>query len=250
MEATLALIPWGPLLILVPLLGAIACLLWPRLARYLGFLTLVAVLLGVVGLGFQLLGHGPYRHAIGGWSAPLGIDLVADGLSLWMLAMTVLVGLGVSLYATAYFQGPRAAHFWPLWLFLLAALNALFLSGDLFNLYVTLEMIGLAAVALTALQGGSHALVGAMRYLLATLLGSLAYLLGVVLLYHGYGTVDITLLGERVADDPVAWMAMGLMLAGLALKTALFPLHFWLPPAHASAPAAVITTHTPRHGPA
>jgi formate hydrogenlyase subunit 3/multisubunit Na+/H+ antiporter MnhD subunit len=239
MESAPASIPWVAWLILVPLLGAVACLIWPRQARYLGFLTLVSGLLGVAGLGMQLLEHGVYRHAIGAWGVPLGIDLYADGLSLWMLAMVALVGLGVSLYATAYFEAPRAAHFWPLWLFLLAALNALFLSRDLFNLYVNLEMIGLAAVALTALQGGSNALVGAMRYLLATLLGSLAYLMGVVLLYHGYGTVDIALLGERITAAPVAGVALGLMTAGLALKTALFPLHFWLPPAHASAPAAV-----------
>ncbi len=238
-ESMLASIPWGPWLILVPLVGAVACLLWPRQAKPLGSLTLLTGVLCVVGLGLQLVNHGVYQHGIGGWEVPLGIELYADGLSLWMLVMVALVGLGVSLYASAYFEAPRAAHFWPLWLFLFAALNALFLSRDLFNLYVTLEMIGLAAVALTALQGGSHALVGAMRYLLATLLGSLAYLMGVVLLYHGYGTVDIALLGEAMATAPVAWAAMGLMIAGLALKTALFPLHFWLPPAHASAPAAV-----------
>jgi len=92
---------------------------------------------------------------------------------------------------------------------------------------------------LTALQGGCDALTGAMRYLLATLLGSLLYLLGVVLLYHGYGTVDLALLSERMVPSPVAWAALGLMSAGLILKTALFPLHFWLPPAHASAPAPV-----------
>ncbi len=60
-----------------------------------------------------------------------------------MLAMTALVGCGVSLYGSAYFTSQQAERFWPLWLFLLGALNALFLSGDLFNLYVTLEMIGL-----------------------------------------------------------------------------------------------------------
>ena len=78
-----------------------------------------------------------------------------------------------------------------------------------------------------------------MRYLLATLLGSLAYLLGVALLYHGFGSVDIATLAERVEASPVVWAALGLMCAGLLLKTALFPLHFWLPPAHASAPAPV-----------
>ena len=239
MNITIVEIPWALLLILLPLVSGIACFVLPAAARWLGLLTASLVLLAAVGLSWQLLGHGVYHHAVGGWGAPLGIDLAADGLSLLMLAMTALVGFGVSLYATGYFKPADSVRFWPLWLLLLGALNALFLSGDLFNLYVTLELVGLAAVALTALQGGRDALTGAMRYLLATLLGSLLYLLGVVLLYHGYGTVDIALLSKRMVPSPVAWAALALMSAGLILKTALFPLHFWLPPAHASAPAPV-----------
>jgi formate hydrogenlyase subunit 3/multisubunit Na+/H+ antiporter MnhD subunit len=99
--------------------------------------------------------------------------------------------------------------------------------------------MGLAAVALVALAGGAAALTGAMRYLLVSLLGSLFYLLGVALLYHSSGSVDIAILAQRVEPSPAVWAAVGLMSAGLLLKTALFPLHFWLPPAHASAPAPV-----------
>ncbi len=153
------------------------------------------------GSGLQILDDGVYHHAVGGWDAPLGIDLYADGLSLLMLAATALVGSG-SAFIRRVFPGRRSPRFWPIWLFLLAALNALFLSADLFNLYVTLELMGLAAVALTALSGGRDALGGAMRYLLATLSGSLAYLLGVALLYHAFGSVDIATLAGRVT--PVA----------------------------------------------
>ena len=232
-------IPWAVYLILLPLAGGMICFLWPGIARIVGLITAFAITLSVTGLGRQILADGVYRHAVGGWSAPLGIDLHADGLSLLMLAMTALVGLGISVYSAGYFRGEKSARFWPLWLFLLAALNALFLSADIFNLYVTLELMGLAAVALTALTGSRDALTGAMRYLLATLLGSLTYLFGVALLYHSFGSVDIAILSERVKPTPAVWAALGLMTAGLTLKTALFPLHFWLPPAHASAPAPV-----------
>lgn len=232
-------IPWGVALILLPLAGGMICFLWPGVARVVGLGMAFAVTLSVMGLGRQILTDGVYRHAVGGWGAPLGIDLYADGLSLLMLAMTALVGLGISVYSVGYFRDEYSTRFWPLWLFLLAALNALFLSADIFNLYVTLELKGLAAVALAALAGHSEALTGAMRYLLATLLGSLIYLFGVALLYHGFGSVDITILSERVEPTAVVWAALGLMCAGLTLKTALFPLHFWLPPAHASAPAPV-----------
>ena len=231
--------PWGVMLILLPLAGGMICFIWPRMAQVLGLVTVFSVALSVVGLAWQMLDTGVYRHAVGGWGAPLGIDLYADGLSLLMLLVTAMVGFAVSVFSAAFFEREDATRFWPLWLFLLAALNALFLSADIFNIYVTFELMGLAAVALVALAGGRDALGGAMRYLLAALLGSLAYLLGVALLYHGFGTVDIALLAERVDASPVVWAALGLMGTGLLLKTAVFPLHFWLPPAHAHAPAPV-----------
>ncbi|MFP7754701.1 complex I subunit 5 family protein [Thermodesulfobacteriota bacterium B35] len=227
------------LVVAVPLLGAVCCFLWPGRSVLPGLFTSMAVAATVIGLGWQVGQHGVLRHALGGWQAPLGIDLQADGLSLLMLAVTAVVGLAVSIYSSAYFGRKKAASFWPLWCFLWAALNALFLSADIFNLYVTLELLGLAAVALVALAGDTDALSAAMRYLLVSLTGSLFYLLGVALLYHGFGTLDMVLLGRTMAATPPAWAAMGLMSVGLLLKTALFPLHFWLPPAHAGAPAPV-----------
>lgn len=227
--------------ILLPLIGALLAFVVRRWATAIGLLSVVALLGAVILQVPSLFADGPQRLAVGGWGAPLGVDLYADGLSIAMLLMTGVVGLGISLYAAAYFRGTpaRGQAFWPLWLLALTALNALLLSADIFNLYVTLEILGLSAVALTAIAGGADALLGAMRYLLVSLLGSLAYLLGVALLYHAYGTVDIALLAERIDAEPAAWAAMGLMSAGLMLKTALFPLHFWLPPAHASAAAPV-----------
>jgi len=239
MGAVITKIPWGVILILLPLTGGMACFLWPRTAKVLGLVLTFAGILSVAGLVWQIMDNGVYHHAVGGWGAPLGIDLHADGLSLLMLATTALVGFGISIYSAGYFKYEHSTRFWPLWLLVLAALNALFLSNDIFNLYVTLELMGLAAVALAALTGGRDALSGAMRYLLATLLGSLSYLFGVVLLYHGFGSVDIAILAVQVKGSFTTWAALGLIGAGLVLKTALFPLHFWLPPAHASAPAPV-----------
>ncbi len=232
---------WAAALVLGPLLAALLCFLAPRWSNGLGLLSAALVLVATLGLVLGLIAEGPLRVAVGGWGAPLGIDLWADGLSAILLLMTALVGLGVSVYASAYFaEHPQQQRwFWPLWLLLWSALNGLYLSGDLFNLYVMLEVLGLSAAALTALGGSAPALNAAMRYLLVSLLGSSAYLLGVALLYHGEGSVDIALLGERVEAGAVTSTALLVMTTGLLLKTALLPFHFWLPPAHGSAPAPV-----------
>jgi formate hydrogenlyase subunit 3/multisubunit Na+/H+ antiporter MnhD subunit len=107
----------------------------------------------------------------------------------------------------------------------------------LFNLYVALELLTFAAVPLVCLDGRASTLLAAMRYLLFALLGSAFYLLGATLIYGAYGELDILSLSQRVQPEPAIWVATGLMTAGLLAKTALFPLHLWLPPAHAGAPA-------------
>jgi formate hydrogenlyase subunit 3/multisubunit Na+/H+ antiporter MnhD subunit len=232
-------VPWAVMLILLPLTGGMGAFLWPRRSVPIGLTAVFGAAAAAAGLAYVIAQRGAYHHPVGGWGAPLGIDLYADALSLAMLIMTALVALGISVYSTRYFDEENAGRFWPLWLLTLAGLNALFLSADVFNFYVTLELIGLGAVALTALAGRADALVGATRYLLAALLGSMTYLLGVAFLYHGFGGVDLFLLAKHTEPSPFAWAALGLIGTGLMLKTALFPLHFWLPSAHSSAAAPV-----------
>jgi formate hydrogenlyase subunit 3/multisubunit Na+/H+ antiporter MnhD subunit len=224
----------------LPLAGALATLLLPRSATAAAIGTGVATTIAAGLLLFGVATQGALHYEIGGWSAGLGIALRADGLSALLLMMTALVALAASVYASAYFKGPsERARFWPLWLLLWTSLNALLLSGDLFNLYVTLELLGLSAVALASLGGKRAAVAAALRYLLVGLLGSMLFLAGVGLIYAGYGTLDLATLARVVEPGPIAWPALALMTSGLLLKTALFPLHFWLPPAHASAPAPV-----------
>lgn len=227
-------------LVAIPLAGALTTLLLPRIADAV---VMAAGLATAIAAGTLLYGvgtRGAMIYEIGGWSAGLGIALRADGLSALLLMMIALVMLPASVYSRTYFsKAAERARFWPLWLLLWTALNALLLSGDLFNLYVTLELLGLGAVALAALGGGRAAVEAALRYLLVGLLGSMMFLAGVSLIYAGYGTLDMTALARSVEPGPVAGTALAMMTAGLLLKSALFPLHFWLPPAHGSAPAPV-----------
>ena len=185
----------------------------------------------------------PLQYVIGGWSPPLGIALRADGLSAAMVVATAVLVCGIGLFARGQFSAPRGAEarapfvFWTLLPAVWGALNAVFLGNDLFNLYVALELLTFAAVPLVSLDGRAETLAAALRYLLFALLGSVLYLLGAALIYGAYGTLDIALLSSRAHAGPAAAAALALMTAGLLAKAALYPLHLWLPPAHAGAPA-------------
>ncbi len=237
----------APLAIALPLLAGTVILLLPR-ARGAAVVAVVAVAAQVICTGVLILEvwqAGAARYAIGGWSAPLGIELHVDGFAAAMAFITAAVALPATLYAESFIEerepGAWRAQdtFWPCWLFLLGALQALYFSADVFNLYVTLELLTLASVALVVLANSAAARRAAMRYLLAAFLGSVAFLLAVALMYADTHVLDLRLIGARLSPGPLAWSAVGFACVGLAMKSALFPLHFWLPGAHSTAPAHV-----------
>lgn len=236
--------------VLVPVVaGLLAAAFGRRGASVIGLLGAAGVLATALALAQRVLQGGVQRYAVSGWAAPLGIELRADGLSAAMLLLNAVVGTAVSLYALLYWShrgsagGARgwleADSFWPLWLLLWGAMNALYLSADLFNLYVTLELMTLAAVGLVILTGSAVSLAAGMRYLLMALTGSLFYLFGVALLYARYGTLAMEALPPLLVPGAATWVALALMTVGLLVKAALWPFHVWLPPAHASAAAPV-----------
>jgi multicomponent Na+:H+ antiporter subunit D len=242
--------PGGILLVmavLVPFVGVlVGLMLGGRHAQHVAALTLPAGLAIAAGLAATLLQSGDtVVYLLGGWAPPLGIALRADTLSVVMMLAVAVVICGIGLYARSDFGSVAGAAearapftFWLLLLAVWGSLNLVFVSGDLFTLYVALELLTFSAVPLVCLDGRGDTLRAALRYLLFALAGSLLYLLGAVLLYGAYGTLDITLLAERIRPEPIAWTVAALMTVGLLAKTALFPLHLWLPPAHAGAPAA------------
>ena len=230
-----ALTPW---LLVAPLAAAILNLLVPeRVRASLSLLICVPMSALALALLLAYLQEGAIGYVAGGWEAPLGIPFVVDGLAAGMIVLTAMVSVPCAVHAATYLRGKDTANawFWPLLWFMWTALNTIWISADLFNLYVGMELLGLAAVGLVALRGTPEALSAAMRYLLAALLGSLAYLLGVALLYGSYGSLALADLAVHAAAGPTVMVAFALMAAGLALKTALFPLHAWLPPAHGGA---------------
>ena len=242
---------WMIVPVVLPLVAGLLCFLFNHKIFIIALAATLVNFLVVCLLIYQLLVFGSLRCYIGGWQPPLGITLRIDGPALLMLLMTAVTALAVTLYARGYFSyrmsDPARANrhqrqqrfFWPLWMLLLAGLNGLFLSNDIFNLYVTLELIGISAASLAALSGKPASQRASFRYLLISLLGSLTYLLGVVFLYRSCGVLDLYLLHNLTGNGPGIRAALALLTVGLLLKTALVPLHFWLPPAHANALAPV-----------
>jgi multicomponent Na+:H+ antiporter subunit D len=234
------------LAIVLPVIGIL--LLFACGGRYVEriILILVPAGFGVAVAVFDAIWRGGHSliYIVGGWEPPLGIALRADGLSAAMMITVAIVIGATALFAREKFGQPRenpegraSLVFWILLLAIWAALNIIVVGDDLFNLYVALELLTFAAVPLVCLKGYQDTIEAALRYLLFALFGSVLYLFGAVLIYGAYGTLDIALLATRVRPEPVAWIAAAVMTIGLLAKTALFPCHLWLPPAHAGAPA-------------
>ena len=192
----------------------------------------------------QALSLGTLRYELGGWAPPWGIEYVVDPLSGSVAALITLVALCVAVYGGPHGIGGsrvRGGMFYSLFLLLVAGLLGIVLTGDMFNLYVFLEISSLAAYALLA-SGGIRGTVATFRYLIVGTIAATLYLLGTGYLYALTGTLnmaDMALRLTAVADTRAYDVAVVLIVVGLAIKAALFPLHGWLPDAYTYAPAAV-----------
>lgn len=237
-----SLVAW---VIALPLAGAILTLLAGRRGPIVAMVASLATACTALLLAWQVRVRGTESHLVGSWGAPLGIELRADGLAAAMVAAVGVVGVLVGCAAFDHLpRGARRTEFFTSWLFTWAALDALLLSADAFNLYVALELSTLGTVGLVAIEAGQagdptkHAL----RYLIISFLSSLGYLAAVALLYGVTGALDLRLVGARAPESEATSFALALATASLGLKAALFPFQSWLPRVYVSAapPAAAL----------
>ncbi len=226
--------------LVVPLVGRVSA----PLARGISVgAPAVALLCAVMALGVAL-DSGPWHYHLGGWAPPWGIEYVVDPLGGGMAVLVALLATLVAIYAGPHLRAlsrRRTAIFDSLFLLLTSGLLGITLTGDLFNLYVFLEISSLAAYALLA-SGGERAVVATFRYLLIGTIAASFYLLGLGYLYALTGTVNMADLAMRlpeVGGGSAVTVGMVLIVVGLAIKMAVFPLHGWVPDAYTYAPPPV-----------
>ncbi|WP_418275173.1 Na+/H+ antiporter subunit D [Isoptericola jiangsuensis] len=246
-----------PLPVLVPLFAAGLTLALHRYANVQRVISVTALALTTAAsAGLVVLADsGPVVVDVGGWSAPVGVNLVADRLSALMLTVSGVMLLCVLLYSLG--QGvPEdedeasdrrvgnlipVAIFHPTYLVLAAGVSNAFLTGDLFNLYVGFEILLAASAILLTLGGTAERIRAGSVYIIVTLTSSVLFLGAVALIYAATGTVNMAQLAERLPEiDPTVRTALQLLLLlAFGIKAAVFPLSFWLPDSYPTAPAPV-----------
>ncbi len=232
--------------ILIPLTTAVfAALAWQNLPaqRVIGLIGAAALFVLSVVLMVVVWQGGVLAAQMGAWPAPFGITLVVDNLSAAMVVITGITGLAVAVYSIADIGRVEAnAGFHPMLHFLLAGVSGAFVTGDIFNLYVWFEVMLIASFALLVVGGGRAQFDGAVKYVALNLFSTVMFLSAVGLLYGMTGTLNLADLHMKVreVENTGLLAAVAVMfLVAFGIKSAVFPLFFWLPASYHTPPVAV-----------
>lgn len=239
------MIPPLALPIVLPVLGAALSILFGRSRRVQRIIALV-ILTANVGLALSIMiavdRDGTLAVQSGGWPAPIGISLVADRLSALLLLVASSMLLAVLFFAIGQ-PGAERNHvgFQSVYLLLAAGVSAAFLTGDLFNLFVSIEVMLTASYVLITLGARLDQVRSGMTYVVISLLASTLFMAALAYTYAATGTMNMADLSTRIAELPSGTRAvlLILLLVVFGIKAALFPLYFWLPDAYPTAPSPV-----------
>jgi multicomponent K+:H+ antiporter subunit D len=206
--------------------------------------TSLAAQLAVAGLLIAQAADGRILgYLLGDWPSRLGIVLMVDRLSAWMLLTTSLLAIACLLHASAGWDR-RAPHFHAFFQFQLMGLNGAFLTGDLFNLFVFFEILLAASYGLMLSGGRGERIRAGFHYVVFNVAASSLFLIALGLLYPLLGSLNMAEIAVRIAQAPPGKLAMiqsatGLLLVAFCAKAALLPMYFWLPETYPNAPATV-----------
>ncbi|MFW6071364.1 MAG: complex I subunit 5 family protein, partial [Candidatus Bipolaricaulota bacterium] len=185
--------------------------------------------------------RGIYRLA--GWPPPVGINYVLDGLSSLLLVVISAIALVTALFSFTYMsEYENQGKFYGLFSLMLAGIYGVALTGDVFNMYVYLEVAAISSYALVGFNRGPEEIEASFKYLVMGAVGSIFILLGIALLYGSVGSLNIADISVRVNEleqESFIFLSTALFIVGFGLKAAFVPFHSWLPDAHSSAPTPI-----------
>jgi multicomponent Na+:H+ antiporter subunit D len=237
------------LMIVVPLLSSLVVLLaglWrKRLGYPLALAALAASLIAAFSILFTVMETGRISYRLGGWAPPWGIEYALDHLNAFIAVIVSFISLLVAVYSRRSIEREapdKVVYFYPIYLLLVTGLLGIVATGDIFNLYVFLEISSLAAYALIAIGSDKRAPLSSFNYVIMGTIGACFYLLGVGYLYIMTGSLnmaDLARLLPPLYHSRVVLVAFAFFVVGVGVKIALFPLHGWLPNAYTHAPSAV-----------
>lgn len=240
-----------PVSLLLCALVTFLCGLWRKsLAFPISLVGVTISLLASIGGLVQVITHGPMHYYLGGWIPPIGIEYVLDHLSAFMAVLITGIAFTSMVYSRQSFLKEVPDKIVPLYaltLLLLAGLTGIVVTGDLFNIYVFLEIASLTAYAVMAI-GHDKAPMAVFRYIIFGTVGACFYLLGVGFIYFATGSLnmaDVAIILPTLPDSRLIVAAAVFIIVGMGLKMALFPFHLWLPDVYTYAPSGVINFVAP-----
>lgn len=237
-----------PLLVAIPLAGGF---LMPVLGRLTKSHRALAVLPIAMACGLTLIAVALLTRPdetvvywMGGWKFPIGISLVADGLSKLVVLVIAVISLLTLLFSLEYMTHYTSPGlYYGLFLLMVAGMMGVVVSGDLFNIFVFLEIASIASYALVAYGTESDELEASLKYLVLSAIASTFILIGIAFVYNVTGHLNWAKIAEVIQTGggltmPL-YVAAAFFLTGFGLKAAMVPFHAWLPDAHPSAPAPI-----------
>jgi len=230
---------------IIPLITGILLIFFRRfirLQRWISIITMIATSIVSLLILQQIQVEGILRLDFGEWLPPYGILFVADSFATLLVLTSSIVTIACLLYATASIGEAREKmYFYPFVLFLVAGVHASFLTGDLFNLFVSFEVMLLASYVLITLGGKKRQLKSSIVYIAINILSSWIFLVAIAYLYGTLGTLNLAHLSERIAEvgqTPLLTVISILFLIVFSLKAGLL-LYQWLPGSYSAPPTAV-----------
>ncbi|WP_114854051.1 proton-conducting transporter membrane subunit [Brachybacterium sp. YJGR34] len=237
-----------PLFIAVPMLGSALLVLVRRRALEVALLLTVPILVGAGAVALMLAHRTEpvLAHAVGAFSDLIAIPFVSDPFTALMLLVTALSTLAASIFLVLTGES-RYRFVPPLVLLLTAGVNGALLTGDLFNLFVWVEVMLMPSYALIALTGTWRRLGIGRLFVLVNLLTSTLLLIGVGFVYGTAGTVNLAALAGAGSEDPRTAAALAVVLLALAVKGGMVPVHSWLPRAYPATSAGIMALFSALH---